>query len=83
MRRLTEKVWHVWYVPLLQATCKSDRCREYGNGKNQIPLLNDQDHLSGERSRFLVRGRSGVGKLDWSQQRSITSQQPAPPEKHA
>jgi peptidoglycan/LPS O-acetylase OafA/YrhL len=67
MRNLAENRWHVDYVSLFQATCQSDRCLEYADDKNEIPLLKDGDHLSEEGSKFLIRRLSGFGKLDWSQ----------------
>ena len=67
MRTLAEHTWHVDYVSLFEATCDSDRCLEYADDKNEIPLLQDGDHLSEEGSKFLVRRLSGFGKLDWSQ----------------
>jgi len=68
MRDLAEHEWHVEYVSLLEATCKGNLCSEYADDKNEIPLLKDQDHLSEEGSKFLVRRLSGSGKLSWSQQ---------------
>ena len=67
MRNLAENTWHVDYVSLFRAACESDRCLEYADDKNEIPLLKDQDHLSEEGSKFLVRRLTGFGKLDWSQ----------------
>ena len=75
MRNLADNEWHVEYVSLFQATCGGDRCLEYADDKNEIPLLKDQDHLSEEGSKFLVRRLTGFGKLDWSRQPSVTSRQ--------
>jgi hypothetical protein len=61
---LAEKRWHVFYVSLYQATCESDRCLEYADEKNGIPLLNDADHLSEGGSRLLVRRLFRLGELD-------------------
>jgi hypothetical protein len=60
-------MWHVEYVSLFQATCESDRCFEYADDKNETPMLKDQDHLTDEGSKFLVRRLSGFGALSWSQ----------------
>jgi peptidoglycan/LPS O-acetylase OafA/YrhL len=64
MRNLAESRWHVPYVSLYQATCESDRCLEYADEKNGIPLLKDGDHLSEDGSRLLVRRLFGLRKLD-------------------
>lgn len=67
MQNLAENTWHVDYVSLFQATCASDRCLEYADDKNEIPMLKDGDHLSEEGSKFLVRRLSRFGELNWSQ----------------
>jgi hypothetical protein len=64
MRNLAESRWHVFYVSLYQATCGSDRCLEYADEKNGIPLLKDGDHLSEDGSRLLVRRLFRLRKLD-------------------
>ena len=64
MRDLAENRWHVLYVSLYQATCESDRCLEYADEKNGIPLLNDTDHLTEAGSRLVVRRLFLLGKLD-------------------
>jgi peptidoglycan/LPS O-acetylase OafA/YrhL len=64
MRNLAEDRWHVFYVSLYQATCESDRCLEYADEKNGIPLLNDADHLSEDGSRLLVHRLFRLGELD-------------------
>lgn len=70
MRNLAEHMWHVDYVSLFQATCESDGCLEYADDKNEIPLLQDADHLTQEGSKFLVRRLAEFGELNWSQYKS-------------
>jgi peptidoglycan/LPS O-acetylase OafA/YrhL len=65
MRNLAENSWHVPYISLYKAACGSDRCLEYANQRNTIPLLNDGDHLSEAGSRLLVRRLARRGELDW------------------
>jgi len=74
MRNLAENDWHVEYVSLFEATCEMNRCLEYADDKNEIPILKDQDHLSEEGSKFLVRRLSDFGKLGWSRQPPGTPQ---------
>jgi peptidoglycan/LPS O-acetylase OafA/YrhL len=64
MQNLAENSWHVLYVSLYRATCQRDRCLEYADEKDGIPLLKDEDHLSEAGSRFLVRRLSRLGELD-------------------
>jgi peptidoglycan/LPS O-acetylase OafA/YrhL len=64
MRNLAESKWHVSYVSLYQATCESDRCLEYADEQNGVPLLKDGDHLSEDGSRLLVRRLFRLGKLN-------------------
>jgi peptidoglycan/LPS O-acetylase OafA/YrhL len=64
MQNLAENRWHVLYVSLYGATCQSDRCLEYADEENGIPLMKDGDHLSEDGSRFLVRRLSRLGELD-------------------
>jgi len=64
MENLASSRWHVSYVSLYQATCQSDRCREYADDQNEVPLLKDQDHLTEDGSRFLARRVSRLGELD-------------------
>ena len=65
MRNLAENSWHVRYVSLYLATCESDRCLEYADQENGIPLLNDADHLTEGGSRLLVSRLVRLGELDW------------------
>ena len=64
MRDLAENRWHVLYASLYQATCESDRCLEYADETNGIPLLNDTDHLTEAGSRLVVHRLFLLGKLD-------------------
>jgi peptidoglycan/LPS O-acetylase OafA/YrhL len=64
MRNLAESRWHVVYISLYKATCESDRCVEYADEKNRIPLLKDADHLTEDGSRFLVSRLFRLGELD-------------------
>jgi peptidoglycan/LPS O-acetylase OafA/YrhL len=64
MQHLAENSWHVLYLSLYRAACQSDRCLEYADEQDGIPLLKDADHLSEAGSRFLVRRLSRLGELD-------------------
>lgn len=64
MRNLAENRWHVFYASLYQATCDSDRCLEYADEQNGVPLLKDMDHLSADGSRLLVRRLVRLGELE-------------------
>ena len=64
MRNLAENKWHVSYISLYQATCQSDRCLEYADEDNAIPLLKDGDHLTADGSRLLVSRLPGLSKLE-------------------
>jgi peptidoglycan/LPS O-acetylase OafA/YrhL len=64
MQNLAENSWHVLYVSLYRATCQSDRCLEYADERDGIPLLKDEDHLSEAGSKFLVFRLSRLGELD-------------------
>lgn len=64
MANLAGSRWHVPYVSLYQATCQRDRCLEYADEQNEIPLLKDQDHLTEDGSRFLARRVSRLGELN-------------------
>lgn len=67
LRDLAKNTWHVEYISIFQATCQGDRCLEYADDRNETPMLKDQDHLTEEGSKFLVRRLSGFGELNWSQ----------------
>jgi hypothetical protein len=64
MRNLAENRWHVFYASLYQAACESNRCLEYADEQNGIPLLKDADHLSEDGSRLLVRRLFRLGELE-------------------
>jgi peptidoglycan/LPS O-acetylase OafA/YrhL len=64
MLDLAQNAWHVPYISLYQATCDVDRCVEYADAQNQIPLLTDTDHLSPDGSRLLVDRLLRLGDLD-------------------
>jgi peptidoglycan/LPS O-acetylase OafA/YrhL len=64
MRNLAENRWHVVYISLYGATCEGDRCLEYADEKNRIPLMKDGDHLTKDGSRFLVSRLFRFGELD-------------------
>jgi len=64
MQNLAENSWHVSYISLYRATCQSDRCLEYADEQDGIPLMKDGDHLSEAGSRFLVLRLSRLGELD-------------------
>jgi hypothetical protein len=51
-------------VSLLQATCGSDRCVAYADDKNETPMLKDQDQLTEEGPKFLVRRLYGFGEMN-------------------
>jgi len=64
MRNLAATRWHVPYVSLYQATCAGDRCLEYADEKNRIPLMKDGDHLSEDGSKLLLSRVVRLGELD-------------------
>jgi peptidoglycan/LPS O-acetylase OafA/YrhL len=63
MRDLAENSWHVCYASIYKATCGGDRCIEYADEKNGIPLMRDEVHLSGEGSELLARRMLRLGSL--------------------
>lgn len=64
MSALSTNSWHVSYASLYQVTCESDRCLEYADENNGIPLLKDEDHLSEDGSKLLVRRLFRRGELN-------------------
>jgi peptidoglycan/LPS O-acetylase OafA/YrhL len=64
MRNLAENNWHVCYASIYKATCGSDRCIEYADEKNGIPLMMDEVHLTEQGSELLARRMLRFGTLE-------------------
>jgi peptidoglycan/LPS O-acetylase OafA/YrhL len=75
IRNLAENQWHVSYISLYQVTCEGDRCLEYADEENGIPLMKDGDHLSEDGSRLLVRRLVGLGELDCLDDKLLSARQ--------
>ena len=63
MRDLAKNTWHVCYASIYRATCEDDRCLEYADEKNGVPLMSDEDHLSEAGSELLASRMLRLGEL--------------------
>lgn len=64
MRNLAKNDWHVCYASIYEATCESNRCLEYADEKNGIPLMTDEVHLSEIGSELLAKRMRQLGELE-------------------
>jgi len=63
MQSLAATQWHVPYVSLYQATCGSGACTEYADQAQNVPLMNDADHLNEPGSELIARRLMERGEL--------------------
>ena len=55
MQNMADTDWHVPYISLYKAICKTGKCREYADTDHNSPLMGDDNHLSSAGAVSIVQ----------------------------
>ena len=64
MQAMAETVWHVPYISLYKTICQSERCLEYADTTEKIPLMSDTNHLNQYGASLVVQRLVHEGELN-------------------
>jgi peptidoglycan/LPS O-acetylase OafA/YrhL len=64
MQRMDASTWHVPYISLYDEICGADKCLEYADAAQRIPIMGDDNHLSELGASFVVRRLVDKGELN-------------------